>query len=64
MEKLYAAQLKDSNYIIITDIPCKICFLKKSRSTISFFIEITGKLDQWKKISSATINGKCKCENL
>jgi hypothetical protein len=57
-EKLYAIQLKESSYIIITNLKCVDCFENQNYCKISFIIEIDN-IEEWKKISKTIINGNC-----
>jgi hypothetical protein len=62
-KKLYVVQIEDTEYIIITNIPCSICFSKQNNCKLSYFVQIDEqKIEKWRKIAKTTIEGICECK--
>ena len=65
IQKMYIAHLANSEYVILTNIPCSKCFENKykCKTTVFSSIEINN-IEEWKKLASATLTGECICKTI
>ena len=63
-QKMYIAHLANTEYIILTNIPCSKCFEKKYNCKTTIFSTIELKdVEEWEKIAATTLTGDyiCNC---
>jgi len=65
IQEMYIAHLANSEYVILTNIPCSKCFEKKynCKTTVFSSIEINN-IEEWRELASATLTGECTCKTI